>query len=363
MGFFAILGESDNAEFRVPTCHVNLWVLGGLFRRHVFFCDVGLRIAPNGNDPVTNVAIALPFGSTPADLIDLKNKMTSQQTLELVFGEEVKLSQDSMDYGEGQVKPIGIERSECNLDDKKSDESFSLWNLKLSPAIKAGEEGYLRVRFYVRTVGRLWTRRRTGLFSKGALIDVRVSDVRETWNVKDGPALKTRIVPLSNLYVFLILPSGLKHQFSSPAFRHVRILEGAAWEAYLASATNFWKQRKMLVYYWKSAEEVTTKKPFRAFLDAAYSNSSRDYILLSIVLFLTLWIVYSVALYLNPRAATINSNILHTVSDYAIQIILGVVGLGLLKLLGGIAVIRSAVDWLKTKSHDIDPWILRHRAR
>ena len=81
-----------------------------------------------------------------------------------------------------------------------------------------------------RTVGRLWTRRRTGLFSKGALIDVRVSDVRETWNVKDGPALKTRIVPLSQLYVFLILPSGLKHQFSSPAFRHVRILEGAAWE-------------------------------------------------------------------------------------------------------------------------------------
>lgn len=363
MSFFAVLGESETSSFNIETCHLNLWALGGLFRRQVFYWDVGLRIKANEHNPVDNIWVALPLGTKEKDLVDLRDKMTSQRTLELVFGEAVSIRQDCIEYGEGEVRPIGIDVSECKMDEKKSDKNFSLWNLKLAPTIRAGEEGYLRIRFHARTEGRMWTKKRHGLFSSGALVDMRVSDVRETWNVKDGAALKGRIIPINTLYVFLILPSALRYNMASPAFKYVRVLEGQAWESYLDSATNFWKYRKMIVYYWKAEKPVNTKNPFRAFLALNYSNSIRDYALYSGVLFLLFWCIYSFVFYTIPHLSNINSGIYAGVKEYMLQLIIAGAGLGVIKILSYVGAIKSVVDWLKSKLHDIDPWILRHRTK
>lgn len=362
MGFFAVLGDSENPNFSIETCHLNLWALGGLFNRHVFFWDVGLRISATGDDPVTNVSVATPCGTNQTDLDDLRNKMTTQQTRELIFGEEVAIRQDLIDYGEGEVRTVGLEITECTIDKNKSDGNFSLWNLRLSPAIRNGVDGYLRIRFRVRTKGRMWTKRRNGLFSKGALVDIRVSDVRETWNVKDGDALKGRIVAISNLYVFLILPSTLRHNSSSPPFKYVRILEGLAWKSYLDSASSFWKHRKMVVYYWKGGAEVNTKNPFRAFLDLNYSNSLRDYIIYSFVLLILFWSLYSVVVYTGPHLKDINRHIYIIAMEYLEWIII-TLGISIVSILSFIKRIRLWLNWIIDKLYNFDYWILRKRAK
>jgi hypothetical protein len=272
MGFFAILSESETADFEVIHCHLNLWSLGGILKHRNFYWDVGLRLRATGAKELSKFSLALPFGTEDVDIEDLKKLMMDQSILELIFGGPVTIGGTpdgpTIIYDElDPVQIVAIDGASSSRDAKRSVHDFSVWNLTLATQVRPGQEAYMRLRFKIRHHGRAWQWKRS-LFAKyGALVDLRVADVRETWNVRDGEALKKKIVPIQNIYLFLIAPTWLQSRQVSPPTKYLRLLEGRAWKPYVGNASDI-QMGKLLVYYWKNKDDVVSKdNPFRAFLD------------------------------------------------------------------------------------------------
>src|SRR5205807_340885 len=123
----------------------------------------------------------------------------------------------------------------------------------------------------------------------GAKVDFRVCDVRETSTTLGSE--EASILPIEDLYVFVVAPLSLQARSFSPALRYTRVLEGTAWARYLASAITPRPSAKLVVYYWRAAPpsspqgtlpgsaavgdhrlSINPLNPFRAFLDL-----SREY--------------------------------------------------------------------------------------
>lgn len=273
MGFFAVLSETETPDFEVIHCHLNLWSLGGVFKHRNFYWDVGLRLRATDQKAVSKFSLALPFGTENEDLQDLKELMINQAISELIFGGPVTIGATSdgptIVYDElAPVQVVSIDRAASDRDSRRSVKDFSVWNLTLANQVRPNAEAYLRLRFKIRNHGRAWQWKRS-LFAKyGALVDLRVADVRETWNVRDGEALKKRIIPIKEIFLFVIAPTWLQSRQVSPPTKYLRLLEGRAWKPYVGNASDI-QMGKLLVYYWKNMKDVEVSKdnPFRAFLD------------------------------------------------------------------------------------------------
>jgi hypothetical protein len=161
--------------------------------------------------------------------------------------------------------------------------------LDLGQPATTGTEYYVRFRFLITDLGATWLWQR-GLILKriGAKVDFRVADVRETSTTLGSN--ESSILPIEDLYVFVIAPWSLQARSISPTLRYMRVLEGTAWTRYLETAIRPLSSTRLVVYYWRmragahqlnqapGAEivaadaTVNPRNPFRAFLDL-----SREY--------------------------------------------------------------------------------------
>lgn len=228
MGFFAVLRDPDDEAFKVLECHVNLWSLAALVGR-TFYWDVGLRIGSAAGKPVAKIQLALPFGTFPpeeAGIEDLRDRILNPQTAHLIFGRPIKTDGETIDWGKGRVRIVNVPRSDAERLPNRSGRDFPFWKLKLTPPIAGQTEGYLRIRFPVKNPGRLWRWKRSLFARNGALVDVRLYDVREAHNVAEWQAYEHLMVEMEKLNVFVIAPSLLQHRGVSPPLHYLRLLEG-----------------------------------------------------------------------------------------------------------------------------------------
>jgi hypothetical protein len=279
MGFFAILrqGADEPDSFAVNECHVNLWALKGILRRD-FYWDVGLRIRAVNGDFHT-FQLAIPSGVPFDGLTDLSETLLTPRIAEMIFGRPIETygQKRQINYdGKGPILLSYVPSAEAALDSARSGSDFTLWTLKLANAIHAGTETYIRLRFAVDSIGRVWSWKRFGLSRYGSLVDVRFSDVREAWNVKDGDSLQQRIVPIEKLNFFVVAPSSFHLVETSPPVHYIRILEGRAWEKYLRRRVSLFGKEKLSIYQWRNPKgcPVTTVSPLRVYLDLSAQLSA-----------------------------------------------------------------------------------------
>jgi hypothetical protein len=272
MSFFAVLRDGSEDNFDVIACHLNLWSIGGLLGHKVFLFDVGLRLKNKHEKDLTKVRLAIPFGTDKESLEDLHDMLLNQSAARLIFGRPVKIDGSKIDYDTGvQIPVAAVSSGESELKTEFSDSrrGYSLWAIKISPAIKNDEECYLRVRFEIYNLGRTWIWKRSGLVKTGALVDLRVADVRQAvskWNV-----LEDQIVPIQGINVFVISPASLQFRATSPSCHYMRLLEGTVWEPYLRRKSGM-RPGKLVIYEWRNKKDsvIDSADPFRVLLDLSY---------------------------------------------------------------------------------------------
>src|SRR5262249_29799049 len=140
----------------------------------------------------------------PDGLHDLSDRVRDQRDSGLLFGKPITLTATTIDYGQGQLQLLQALSAGTSRDEAASQKDFSLWHLVFEPPLPPGSSGYLRVRLRMARPGRVWSWKRSLFARNGALLDIRVADAREAWNVKDGHAIAGRLVPIEKLRLFLI---------------------------------------------------------------------------------------------------------------------------------------------------------------
>ena len=267
----------------------------------VFFCDVGLRLKNKKQQALTKLRMALPFGTDKESLHDLHDIMLDQSAAMLIFGKPVMIDGSAIDSGQGRVLVAKVSNNEAKLHTELSNlqKGYSLWTINVSPALKKDEECYTRVRFELRSLGRVWVWKRSGLSKTGALVDIRVADVRQSVSV--WRELEDQIVPIQGINVFVISPASLQFRSTSPPFHYMRILEGRVWEPYLGRASDLMRRGKLVIFQWRNNPNVDPKIdptcPFRVFLDLSREFGLlplSNHLLVAAMVLLGLFIAYSV---------------------------------------------------------------------
>jgi hypothetical protein len=317
MAYFAIVRDNAEDKFEVAACHINLWLLPATFRRRVFVCDIGLRLRAVDKE-LSTFGIALPVGTYDVDangLEDLFELMKNPVVAELVFGKPVSSNNSRIKYSslingalkETELNLTPISEGDTQIKKHLSGKTFTYWSIKLEEAIKPNPiDSYVRLRFKVRNVGRVWTWKTANFTRVGALLDIRTSDVRGSYveNVS-WRKHQSRIAKIDRLSVFAIVPSWLQLRATSPEYYYMRIFEGRVWEPYLARPFDLNRKEKLVIYQWRSDRAIDTNNPHRVLLDL-----NNDFKLVKIansllvLIFVSLWVLVAVVVF--TRSDTTN---------------------------------------------------------
>jgi hypothetical protein len=258
MGTLALIRAEQDGDVRYLECHVNLWNLGGLFRRAYFF-DLGLVFTPAGESVVRELAFLLPCSADGVEPTDLSQILKGSGTASLVIGARVDPDDGSFVIHE----PAGAKRwksvrAKVELDKDLStselrDEKLSVWRMKLADAVQPGTQAYVRFRFRMPDPRRTWTWQ---MGKRTALIDLRFADVREA--VREGSGaradvdqLSARFLPVEKLNMLVIAPASLQAGAVTPPLRYMRLFEGRVWEDYLDRAVGWRRSQNLVVYHWR----------------------------------------------------------------------------------------------------------------
>lgn len=271
MGFLGIMQDPHGGAFQVPELNANLWALPGLLGRRVVYLDIGIHLQASAATALTSFILLLPGGTYP-EVVDLADTLIDPKAAKLLFGEEVDVdpNEGKLRFAEGEdVEILPISTTDTTMVAAKSDRNFSHWHIQLARPVN--NTGYVRLRFRIRTRGRMLLIRGFGMFASRIVIDFRVSDLRESITVPNQAIYQRTLLPLDKLTCHVILPT----RFRAPAagtstlVLAPRILEGSAWEPYLGRATYLLRQGKLTVFPWHHNNKITLNRPFRAFLDAS----------------------------------------------------------------------------------------------
>ena len=366
MGFFGVLKPDGSlVDFEVVHCHLNLWCLGGILGHRNFFFDVGLRVIVRGDQPLTEFDLALPFGTADDAVTDLSPDLEKQAVLQMVFGRPVdtdhagnafRINYTHRGDTPGKFVPvIAVPSSSAERVVTRSGKDFSLWSLKPDLAVPSGSEGYFRMRFHVLDIGRMWRWKRFLWFGKnGAVVDFRVADIRDAFDVPDAHSLLQRMVRISELYAFVIAPAMFQQQAVSPPFYNLRLFEGRAWEEYLGAAAYYRRSTNLVIYQWRR-QDIEPARPFRAFLDL-----NREFGVLTsanhaigVTAFVAALVILIVVVTGPPEIADVVGLIK--------ALFAAVVAVGLLKVLSLFKMIRSAIDWLRKAFLRLEKGTMRAR--
>jgi hypothetical protein len=271
MGFLGIMRDPRGVAFQLPELNVNLWVLPGLFGRRVVYLDVGIHLRAPSESALSSFVLLLP-GGTGEEVVDLATSLTDPKVAKLIFGEQVEIdvNEGRLCFVEGEdVEILPISKTETSKVAAKSDSNFSHWHIQLARTVR--ETAYVRLRFRVRTRGRMLLIRGFGMFASRILIDFRVSDLRESVTVPDQAIYQQALLPIEKLTCHAILPTRFRAPpvGASTLVLPPRLLEGTVWESYLGRATYLLRQGKLTVFPWHHDDRITLNRPFRAFIDVA----------------------------------------------------------------------------------------------
>ena len=286
MGFFAATSRRSTVPYAIEACHLSLWILPRPWHKawgHSFFFDVGLRIRPRGD--LRRLRVAVPFDCKAGDLHDLSVAVLDTEFAPLIFGRPVSVVGDRVSYdGTG----LGAERIEDRVvtvsesgsspePETANDVGFSTWTIELADHARAGEATYLRFRLPIRKPLRIWNSKGWGFAKRGAIADLRVSDIRESLLLGEGRTEAQHIIPIEKLFVFVIAPIQFVPKHVSPPLHYSRLLEPKVWRNYLRSCGSY-RSTKFSIHQWRSpagldqgqAKPVSVDAPFRAYADFAH---------------------------------------------------------------------------------------------
>ncbi len=377
MGCFAVIRDLEEPDFSVTACHLNFWSLSGLFGRRVFLWDVGLTLEANEDmedKGLSKISLLLPFGTEHEAFKDLSKDILDQNIARLLFGKSVSVNGKVIEYSGGINRPAlrVVRVFKATIDEEFEKDkglrraNLSLWTIQFASKIKAGEKSYVRVRFRMRTLGRNWIWMRS---KKGALIDIRVADIREIVVPSEGgaklEAYGERLVPIQNLRAFVIVPAYLLFRATSPQLHYMRLFEGRVWEKYLGRAVDIWRSEKLMVYQWRSDTVIDTKDnatdPFRAFLILSKESSLLSFVNYFLI---ALLVVLGVLLTSHPEYVREGARIIGSIAARFGYPIGGATLLLILTwLLKNFGPLRKGFSKGWTILHDIEDWIFRIRSR
>jgi len=286
MGFFAI-GAKNPSTFSIASCHFNFWCVPRRPLSCDYFCDIGLRLAlphvsgENRRADASNVSFSvyLPFETNPRSFVDLSSVVLNPKTAALIFGRPVHvdatngtITYDGSSIGEGTIteKVVAIPREGAAIKLDKSGAWYSVWEIMLPADALHNQSLYTRFRFHVEGAGRTWIWKGWASGKRGALLDLRICDIRESLEVAEWDNVEKSIVPIQKLFCFVILPEQFLANTVSPEFHYLRLLEGLTWQDYVDAAGDHHRLRKLAIYQWrypKSSSQVDVNNPFRIFMD------------------------------------------------------------------------------------------------
>lgn len=363
MSSLVVFSLPDSPPFQVERVHVNLWCLEGLFGRSRFLLDVGVRIRTQSRSP-EGFGVALPALTDATALTDITNDLLKLPVAQLVFGGPVTLAGTRLSFGGEQMRLAPIDMDSSTLD--RTGRDFSSWELRfLSPSAK-DEVTYTRVRFRLGDPGALWRWEDPGIWRVGALVDVRLADLRDSRHLAPYSG---RVLSADRVGYFVVAPPRLHLQHASPELRYARVLEGRSWEEYLHCATDLRRSTKLLIYHWSDASvgvvpddvEGAEDHPFRGFLDLgqrsrlATTRSAASVILAAGV---------AVALLADPEALR-QSLLVQTAKDlwgaaWAWVLATGFIGCGGL-ILSRIARVRESLPKARRALRRFEDWVYTTR--
>jgi len=236
-----------------------------------------------------------------------------------VFGEDVRVWGSQTGHSNIKLEEAGdtycvAEVSECELKRDKSDSNFSVW--KVEPAINVNGTPYpvyMRLRFPVRSLGRLWKWRKM-MDRHGAVVDLRVNDLRGSFDVPEGQDYSDKIIQIEQLNCFVIAPIYFPIQKVNPGLKYMRLIEGRRWESYLGRATDLLRKGKLQIVFMRDAH-VGTDNEFRGTVSlGSKSNTSWLTWLFATVLFALLLFLFSSPDHISNTFA---SDLLNTLGESA----------------------------------------------
>lgn len=252
MSFFSVAHIDNVPNFEILICHLNLWSLRGLCRR-AFFFDVGLQLKVTKDHTLKSFYLTLPFVTRDKVVSDLSSEFTTKKNAEIIFGGNVTTNNNEVTYANITYKTVPILPNSCKIEKDYSEKDSSCWKIELENDAKSEEEIYIRFRLEVLNLDKIWIIKSQ---RNGFIIDFRVCDLRESPPPRDGRPnsnfnkLKSKIIPINNLYVYFILPIDYSLKATNPDLRYMRLLEGKVWEDYLQRRTNRFGLEKLPIYSW-----------------------------------------------------------------------------------------------------------------
>jgi hypothetical protein len=356
MSFFTIVRDEKQGGPVVHECHLNYWALPGYWSDR-FLVDVGLLLENGSTTEINQFEMGLPCGTTDNALQDLSELTKQPATLTLVFGHPVTVTGDTIDFGSGSVLFTTISSPESKRLADWSNDSFSLWRIKLSEPMQAGTKCYVRVRFRVASLGRTWMWKRSIMSKNGARVDLRVSDVREAWAVPGREALVPRMCPIEKLFAFIMIPGWLEPALVSPVPHYVRILETRAWRTYI-ERNAVGNARQLLIYQWRQ-EKVTSKNSFQGFMElrrAVPLHHAWNHVRTAAVVIVCVWLL-SLFGPGQPLASVTTA-----LSTYATRVWTILAGAGVLAIIGQVKQVKAIVKPSKEALTKFEDWLLGLRS-
>lgn len=291
LSFFAPLRHPEDGSFRVAHCHLNVWVLPALFGRHRLLFDLGLRVVATDPSGFQKFQVALPFCTIDNAFRDLKVNFLS--SLDLIFGKPVAVADGQVDYGSGPTTVLEVPQQSAQRLLAEPGDSFSVWSLSLSDRLKAGDAAYVRFRFSVARPGRMLEWKRFLFWKNGIRVDLRLSDVREAWNITDSGSYIRRVQPVDKLYAFLVVPGWVEPTVVQPAPEYIRLLEGRAWQKYLGRRTGLASPARLAIIQWRGSD-IDADGRFQGYLDGRRSDGL---LAISNHLLIALFVIVGIGLY------------------------------------------------------------------
>jgi hypothetical protein len=282
VGFFAVLvprGQSVEMAPSIQKCHINLLPRDPFGHSVVF--DVGVDIRASDAAAVRSVTFALPFGIDEQQTEDLLHRIADPDVASLFFSRNIHTLEDKVTLtgSDGHVYKLRhVMVHEARLDTSLSTVDISVIDIPLRDEVPPAESAYVRMRFGVASLGRMWIWKRSGFALNGALLDFRIADVREAVDNSVRSQLEHRIVPLPDVSLLVMLPWQYQIRMHSPPLRYARLLEDTAWQTYLDAGNKRGRHRqsKFVLYYWRWRDQMAAigvGNPARAFLDVSSDTS------------------------------------------------------------------------------------------
>jgi hypothetical protein len=278
MGFFAVSNLGSQTPFEIEACHISFWVLAKPWYRlfgYSFCFDVGLRI--KAQEPLRRIRIVLPFDSDNAKVADLSGVVLDPDFSPLIFGKPVSVNNGYVKYdgpldGRDRISDRVIAISATNSTAElisTSGHGFSIWTIELEGPAQINEFTYVRFRIPAKNPWRIWASKGWGLAKRGIVVDFRISDIRESLLLGHGKSEAAHLVPIKQLFLFLVVPSYFVPNHLSPALHYSRLLEPKVWKNYLASSSSYTEDTKFSIHQWRYTKEpeITVENPYRAYMD------------------------------------------------------------------------------------------------